>query len=416
MSLGREAGGGRVRLFSLRRTSAARRRRRSSDDCFFPSIDKSINRVETTMGQLNLQRWMVGALATVVFAAMLAVPAAADLRIPTNNGGADAEVREEEVGLDGSGVPQGVNRGANSEIATRIRDTTNGTPTGDRTSAIYLRFNVAGVTPADLATSDVSLELTIRNTNVVESRRNDFSPMFPGEDAHRVTQQFNLFGLNNFAHSNYDWAENAITWYNAPGITPDDPGGTSGDGVDTNDSGKFNFNNDLGLLGTFGLPVVAPQNHLAVGSKVTFSDTLGRLHDLIEDAKAQGKSSITLVVATALDGFDATAAESELIQSTPQGMLNFNYLFNPKEQTVLTDDPGYDADSGGPIATTGSPFSCNGGSSPNCPLGTLGDNSGGAFSPALVLTTRAVPEPAGIVFALMPIFCFSATRQRRWRF
>ena len=275
--------------------------------------------------------------------------------IPTNLGGADAEVREEELAPNASGVPQGVNRGANIELATRIKDAT-GNPTSDRTSAIYLKFNIAGVTQANLDATQARLQLSVRNNNISESRQNDFSPMFPLDDAHRISMVFNVFGLTNFTHPNYDWAENALTWYNAPGITPDDPAGTSDNGTDANDPGKFNFNSDLTLLGQLPLTQVVPQNHLAVGSKVVYTDQSGLLHQLIQDAKTQGRTNITLVVATAMDGFDASALESETTQSTPQSMLNFNYLFNPKEQTTLQADPSYDPDSGGPLPPTGQSF------------------------------------------------------------
>ena len=223
--------------------------------------------------------------------------------------------------------------------------------------------------------------------------------------SHRVTITFNLFGLSNFGLSNYDWAENAITWYNWPGITPDDPNGTS-DATDTSDVGKYNFNGDMTLLGQFQLPQVMPQNHLAVGSKVYYDDTSGLLHKLIQDAKNAGKANITLAAAIALDGFDAVPPEVETSQSTPQGMLNFNYLFNPKEQTTLTGDATYDPDGGNGPLLPGNPYST--------------DNSNGAYSPTLVLQSRgAVPEPTGFVLMGMGAIGLALSqrrggRARRW--
>jgi hypothetical protein len=346
------------------------------------------------------------------FVALSWSPARADIFIPTNSGGADAEVREEEFNLNGTGVPQGTNRGASNELAMRIKDAT-GNPTSDRSSAMYLKFNIASITQADLNLSVARLQLSIRNANITEARRNDYSPVFPNDEDHRVTMQFNLFGLTNFGVSNYDWAENQITWYNAPGITPDDPDGVS-DGTDTSDVGKYNFNSDMTLLGQFTLPDVAPQNHLAVGSKVYYDDSSGLLRKLIQDAKNAGKTSITLAAGIALNGFDAVPPESETQQSTPQGMLNFNYLFNPKEMTTLLDDPGYDPDGGGIGSPTGSPFSCNGASSINCPGGTLGNNSSGAFSPTLILvSTGAVPEPAGMILAGLGAIGLATMRRRK---
>ena len=61
--------------------------------------------------------------------------------IPTNsNGGADAEVREEDINPNGSDVPQGTNRSGNTDLATRMRDSTSNS--GDHSSAIYLKFDI----------------------------------------------------------------------------------------------------------------------------------------------------------------------------------------------------------------------------------------------------------------------------------
>ena len=68
--------------------------------------------------------------------------------------------------------------------------------------------------------------------------------------------------------------------------------------------GKYNFNGDMTLLGQFQLPQVMPQNHLAVGSKVSSSDTSGLLHKLIGDRrKNAGKANITLAAAIAVQRF-----------------------------------------------------------------------------------------------------------------
>jgi hypothetical protein len=315
--------------------------------------------------------------------------------------GADAEVREEEINpaltdhdMDPMTppvpVPQGTNRGSNTELATRRKDSTSNS--GDRSSAIYLKFDISTI-PDNIPNQTVTLRMFVRNANQIRASRTVDHPPFGNNTDNElftdpVEMKFAVLGLTNFALNN--WAENTITWYNAPGITPDSMISA------TQDPGKYNFNTDMRVLGTFKYPTVPPQNALAVGQAVDFTDTDGLLRDLIQEAKDAGQTHVTLVVHHGLNGFQATTAEltaDPTIQATPNEFLNFNYLFIPKEMTTLNTDAGWDADT----------------TNPNNPLG--GPNSGaannGQFSPQLII----VPEPYSV--ALLAIAMLTATALRR---
>jgi hypothetical protein len=342
--------------------------------------------------------------------------------IPTNQNGADAEVREEEINPGGTGVPQGTNRGGNVELATRFKDST--ANSGDRSSAIYLKFDISGITQNDLnANAQAVLRMTVRNAAQLRWNRilgrNPYYGTLPADDtnpefvafvnnpASYTRALYNVYGLTNFSHPNYNWAENQITWYNAPGITPDSAT------TPLQDPGKYNFNSDMQLLGTFQLPDAPPpappamgsgSPYLAVGQAVDFTDPNGLLHDLIQNAKNSGQTFLTLAVAFGLNGHQN--ATGETIQTTPNDYLNFNYLFNPKEQDAdtalaglqLQNDPNYDPDGpNGPLPPGPGPFS-----------GANNDN--GRFSPSLILR---VPEPTNALLIAMGALAAIATFRRR---
>jgi hypothetical protein len=355
----------------------------------------------------------------------IAADSNAAIVIPTNQNGADAEVREEEINPNTTGVPQGTNRGANVELASRIKDST--ANSGDRTSAIYLKFDISGITQNDLdANAQAVLRLTVRNAAQLRWNRilgrNPYYGTLPADDtnpdfvafvndpANYTRAKYNVYGLSNFAHPNYNWAENQITWYNAPGITPDSANSP------LQDPGKYNFNGDMQLLGQFQLPDAPPpappamgsgSPYLAVGQAVEFTDPNGLLHDLIQDAKNSGQTFVTLAVAHALNGFQN--ATGETLQTTPNDFLNFNYLFNPKEQDAdtalaglqLQTDPNYDPDGpNGPLPAAPGPFSA-------------ANNDNGRFSPSLVLR---VPEPtSGLLFAAGMLAAATTFRRRKPR-
>jgi hypothetical protein len=143
-----------------------------------------------------------------------------------------------------------------------------------------------------------------------------------------------------------------------------------------------------------------------VGQAVDFVDPgSGLLHQLVEDAKNAGQNYVTLVVAfNALNGFQN--ATGETAQTTPNDFLNFNYLFNPKEQDAntslaglqLANDPSYDPDGpNGPLPAGHGPYS-------GAP------NDSGFFSPSLILF---IPEPSSITLLLLGAIALSAKPRRR---
>lgn len=326
-------------------------------------------------------------LIAAVTAVCIAEVSGAAIVIPTNQNGADAEVREEETGTPTPLYP-GNNRGGNFELATRLIDRTTG-GTSDRSSAMYLKFDISGISAADLAANPyAALRMNIGNVNVNASRQTAPSPA----DANTtVNMEFALRGLTNFALNN--WQENTITYYNAPGITPD-----ATQAPNPVNPGEYDFNSDLPELGRFQLPAVGTQNHLAVGSAVDYTESaLGPLHQLISQAKLAGQNHVTLVVHHGLNGFQADTAAMEAPGTTPTSMLNFNYIFIPKEVTVLNNtmgqpnglnDTNYDPNTTDDVAGGPGPF-------------LNASNATGAFSPKLILSPVLIPEPSTILLAVL---------------
>lgn len=268
------------------------------------------------------------------------VPGVSAEWIPTNAGaGADAEVRE-SLPLQ--------NRGSSTEIASRIVDEGG---VGDRNSLIYTRFDLSTVSvPPSFETA---FRLSYRNPNLTEARIQDSMTPDP-----TFRTGISVYGLDPLA-AGADWDESTIAYDNAPGITPD------------GDVGTRDLNGDLVFLGTVLFPEIGTQNWLPVGGTLALRSAA--LDQFVADALDVGATEVTLVSHVMHDGTTKLVA-----------WLNFNYLFNSKEQTVLGSDPSYDADTTDPFNPLGSPWS-------------NADNSAGDFSPALLIEASqpsAVEVPA----------------------
>lgn len=273
----------------------------------------------------------------LILGTLFAQPGSTDW-IPTNRGnGADAEVRESSPVT---------NRGTSTEIATRILNTYiagNANDGNDRNSAIYTRFDLSEATIP--RTIETAFRITYRNNNLNGSRFQDLTTPNPA-----IRTGLAIYGLSN--HSLANWDETTITYLNAPGITFD------------GDVGTVDVNSDLTFLGTVAFPEIGTQNHLPVGGELRFCSD--NLNELVKDALEHGSSSVTLVSMRIHSGDSPFA-----------NWINFNYLFNPKEQTTLNGD-NYDPDGLGSI---GNLYST--------------DNSTGNFSPALAIVDKAtLPTPS----------------------
>jgi hypothetical protein len=263
---------------------------------------------------------------------------------------------------------------------------------------------------------------------------------FASDPANYTRTKFNIYGLTNFAHPNYNWSESgvatgwdpvnsptygptgSITWYNAPGITPDNRLAPA------QDPGKYNFNSDMMLLGKAtlndpGLPTAVPPPYPAVNGAgsaalcvgcvaLQFEDSAGKLHDLIEAARTAGQTHVTLVVAFALDAHQN--ASGETLQVTPNDFLNFNYLVNPKEMDrdtgdaipfQLNTDPSYNTDW---TNIDGMPGADNGLTGPGPYSGA--SNADGRFSPRLAFF---IPEPGSLMLLVLGSLAGLAAVRRR---
>lgn len=130
------------------------------------------------------------------------------------------------------------------------------------------------------------------------------------------------------------------------------------------DIGTGDFSSDLRFLGTVLFPPIGTQNHLPVGYQLRFCSAA--LYQFVQEAISDGYSNVTLV-STMIHSGDAPI----------NNRVNFNYLFKPKEKTILNND-----------------------SSQNSGTGIVGnvtsqDNSTGLFSPSLGFadtTTLGFPD------------------------
>lgn len=289
--------------------------------------------------------------------------------VPTNYGnGADAEVREAFFTN---------NYGASTELASRIRNVVpSGDPAdgNDRNSLMYTRFDLTGYEMPDDGKS--AFRMTYRNTNLAGSRIQDTVTPNP-----EFRTGLAIWALKTTAPGQ-NWIESGpggITYATAPGISF--PG-------DAN-IGTRDLTTDLQFLGTVSFPKIGTQNQLPVGGQLVFESP--NLNTFLANAITGGASNVTLVSHVIHDG-------SAFYQTNFPNWMNFNYLFNPKEQLTLTNHPGYDSDTTNPSNPLGSPWS---GAS----------NANGDFSPSLLLKLT-VPEPTSAVLCLGVLAGLAGVRRR----
>ncbi len=300
-------------------------------------------------------------LFSLLLAGAFCAPAlSASVWVPTNYGnGADAEVKEEDPFL---------NRGSSIEIASRISDkAAAGTPedAGDRNALIYVRIDLTGYQMPD--DGKTAFRMTYGNNNLVSSRIADY--ITPNSNF-RTGMAY--YGLSTSAPS---WDESTINYATAPGINF--PGDSN---VGTRD---LNLTT-LKFLGTQTFEAIGTQNHLPIGGALDFVSP--NLDKFVSDAIAAGKTEVTLVAHTLHD--------SSTFFKQFNNWINFNYIFNPKEQTTLKGD-NYNAGDG--LGNIGNKF------------GT--DNSTGAFSPSLLLKA-SVPEPTSAVLGALAVAAMTGIRRR----
>jgi hypothetical protein len=248
----------------------------------------------------------------------------------------DAEVREEAFKY-----PNVANqtRGNQSELATRrgleADPDGDGIYSGGNNSVMLLRFNLNGITAADVtAAPAVTLRLTVNTTSFTAARAYD--------SVNNVNYGLQYHGLVPTA-TGQNWDESTVSFQNAPGLTYDAGTNTTPTGL-----GTPGYNSDTTPLGTADFPTIATGNVL-VGTAIDFSSPA--LTQLVLDAINAGNSSVT-ILAGLKDPY----------------VSGYNYIFASNDTTAL-------------LTQAASPLS---GAS----------NADGRFSPTLAI--GIIPEPASL--------------------
>ncbi|MAT68582.1 MAG: hypothetical protein CMJ58_03580 [Planctomycetaceae bacterium] len=312
---------------------------------------------------MKLQHMTKGLLGLAAVA-MLATSAPAAIYTTADGAGADAELRESQPTTA---------RGTGTEIASRISGA------GGRNSIIYLKFDVANITPYELA-NDITVRTTVRNNNLSSGRiENPFvsngatagfdyfvmdPTIAPGTDAEQGTT------TDPFDNQGADWDEATITPTNAPAYDFDGDFYTKATGTIGTPTqgltylGSQSFDpNDIGANGW--IPIGTPFT-------LTTLPPNSPLHQAIVAAQGTAHQTVTVVMGV-----------SHAADHPVSGWLNFNYLFNPKEYTDVINDSSSPWDG---LARTANPF-----------------------APALV----TVPEPTTIALMGMAGLGLMAARRRR---
>jgi PEP-CTERM motif len=281
---------------------------------------------------LALSQWgQVTASASIIRTTMNGIAAGQ----PQTSGPADAEVREESPTTARGDINAGA---ANAELATRRGTTQN--------SAILLRFDISGITLADVAANpNVLIRLHVNTTSWTPARSNST----PGPPP--TGTQFGLeYHALNLTAPGQNWDEATVTYTTAPGLTLDS-------NVVTKD-----YNADTTLLGTLDYLPIHVSNHLPVGYAWDFSSP--NLTSFLQSAITNGNTLVTFLV------------------GVNNGATGYNYIFGSNDASALLNDTAYDPDGAGPLPSGPSP---NSGAS----------NANGDWAPKLIL--NPVPEPSSIV-------------------
>lgn len=281
-------------------------------------------------------------------------------------GGADVELRR-------SSPTQ--NRGTNSELASRVAS--------NRQSVMYVKLPVDSITPLELS-NPLVYRMTFRNSNLAPSRVSDSSvnnpPVHP--DDYTGLDYWVLDPTNPGA----DWDELTIapsfslTTVQAPGYDISDPNDFSTNGII---EGPGNFT-PLGSQKFRPFEYVGTQsveNRYPIGEAMDIQFAPGSpLHQAIAAAQATNHQTITIAAAIG-HGPDVMLADGSGPNSA---WINFNYLFNPKEQLTLNVDTAYDSDTTDPDNPLGAP------------LGGMMNTRQNPFAPQ-ILTITSIPEPSSVV-------------------
>lgn len=363
--------------------------------------------------------------------------ASADIVIPTNKpGGADAEIREEIAKYDQTlplmfpNLDPAGRRGGQTELASRVASSVapnleapNAAPPlttpnnrSDRSSLMLIRFNIRGITPAQVAgAAAIDMRVTWHTGNLNQGQETatnhgngrleyTYDPP-PGGGANfdddpkaddngdEETRQigFNYWVLNPGHPANTPAGKyiegtgtspanlSAVAYWNAPGILPDDNIGT----IDV-DPAQTTFLGNKKLMPELGL-----QNRLQLGGEFVFSSAdYPALATHMVNALAAGDTYVNFIVAIDHDG-NANFGQFN----------NFNYIVNPKEKTVLNNDTAWDADVTNPNNPLGSPHS--------------GVANTGQYSPQLILR-NVTPEPTSLaLLCLAGLSGLSVLRRQR---